>query len=79
MKRRPSDRQMALIRRRHALRALRESVAYSQSHPENYAELMLLWNYYVLVPKPKPDLYGWVMLLGNKHVPRLSFDPFNDN
>lgn len=76
MKKRPSDKQMAILRARHAARAIRETVSYGHGWPEKAYPLRGAWEFLVVQHR---DWYGWFVWLGHPASPRLSFDPLNDN
>jgi hypothetical protein len=78
MKKRPSDRQMEMLRRRHAIRAIRETVSYSLGWPDRSAILLAGWEFIISKRPEGPDWYGWLAWLGHPASPRLSFDPYND-
>jgi hypothetical protein len=82
-KRRPSDREMDRIRARHATRAIRETRSYALGWPERHQLLSSAWSLLITLPVTSgfgpADWFGWMVLLGSDVMPRLSFDPFDDN
>lgn len=76
MKKRPSDKQMQVLRRRHATRAIRETLSYGMGWPENQAILVAAWEFMITKNKFMRDWYGWTTWLGHTEAPRLAFDPF---